>query len=126
MEIAEEIADCRVMKLILQPVVENAIYHGMGDEKGWIAIAGRREYDRVVFEVRNGGYGLTDEQIRRMRSAMEGERNGAGVGLRNVYRRLKLYYGEEADVEIESVPDESTSIRLIIPATTPNRSEEET
>ncbi len=116
LDIAEEIADRLVMKLILQPIVENAIYHGMGDEKGWISIDGRPEGDHVVFEVRNGGYGLTEAQISHIRSAMTGSNNGAGVGLRNVYQRLKLYYGEDADVEIESVADESTCVRLIIPA----------
>ena len=115
-DIEPDIEGYRVMKLMLQPLVENAIYHGMGDETGWIAIRGRLDGDRVVFEVENSGYGLTDAQIVEMHESMAGTRNGAGVGLRNVYQRLTLYYGEGADIEIESRLDESTTIRLVIPA----------
>lgn len=119
-QIAPEIEQHRVMKLILQPLVENAIYHGMGDETGWISITGGLERDHLVFDVSNGGYGLTAERIAEIRKTMAGRVNGAGVGLRNVYQRLKLYYGERADVRVDSVMDESTCVRLIIPTTVPD------
>lgn len=116
-DVEPELCDRRVMKLILQPLVENAIYHGMGDDRGHIAIRGRRDDGAILFEVTNTGYGLTDAQIATIRLAMQSDGDGVGVGLRNVYQRLTLYYGERADVEVESALDESTTIRLIIPDT---------
>ncbi len=117
--VAPEIFELKVMKLILQPLVENAIYHGMGDETGLIEIRGGRRAERVYFEVENSGYGLTEEKIREMEEMMRGVRPGSSVGLRNVYQRLKLYYGEEAEVKVSSVIDESTTITLVIPAERP-------
>jgi two-component system, sensor histidine kinase YesM len=122
-DIDTEVLDHRVMKLILQPLVENAIHHGMGDEKGKISIRGRLEGDLTIFEVQNSGYGLTDQKIAEMMETMHGDAGHSGVGLRNVYQRLKLYYGDAADVEIESEIDESTTVRLIIPTAIPRGSE---
>ncbi len=109
----------KVMKLILQPIIENAIYHGVGDEAGHIAIRGRVEGGRIVFSVTNTGYGISEEKITEMYAIMKGEGERSGVGIRNVYQRLKLYYGDGADLRISSVPDESTTVALYIPASPP-------
>jgi two-component system sensor histidine kinase YesM len=105
----------KVMKLILQPLVENAIQHGMGDETGHIDISGRIESGFQVFRVRNTGYGITDTKIREMYETMKGNSGHPSVGIRNVYQRLKLYYGDAADILVESVPDEETTVTLLIP-----------
>jgi two-component system, sensor histidine kinase YesM len=105
----------KVMKLILQPIVENAIYHGVGDEDGHIAIRGRVEGGNIVFAVTNTGYGISEEKIREMYAIMAGGGEPSSVGIRNVYQRLKLYYGDRADIRITSVPDESTTVTLYIP-----------
>lgn len=117
-EIDSEIYGYRVMKLILQPIVENAIYHGVGDEKESIIIRGYKEEGALIFEVENSGYGITDERISEIKGLLENTSLQGSVGMRNVYQRLKLYYGEEADIEITSVLDEMTNIKLIIPAVT--------
>ena len=119
LEISDAILDYRVMKLILQPVVENAIYHGMGDDNGMILITAERYGSSLVFRVRDSGYGVTERKIAELYEVMRGVRHGASVGLRNVYQRLKLYYGDGADVRIESVLDESTTVTLIIPIAVP-------
>lgn len=105
----------QVMKLILQPIVENAIYHGLGDEEGFISIQGWLEGARMVFAITNSGYGIRDETIRNMQEKMAGSGEQSSVGMRNVYQRLKLYYGDKADIRITSIPDESTTVTLYIP-----------
>jgi len=113
--IDERLNKIKVMKLILQPLVENAIYHGIGDEEGHINIRGIMEKDFIVFHVINTGYGLTNEKIEQMYETMRGGTERPSIGIRNVYQRLKLYYGEKADMTISSIPDESTTISLYIP-----------
>ncbi len=115
MDIDPEILKYRVMKLILQPIVENAIYHGVGEESGLITIKGYKEDKLLVFEVINTGYGITEDQITEIKKILEGAVPGNSVGMRNVYQRLKLYYGEDSDIEITSEPDEMTSIKILIP-----------
>lgn len=115
-EIDPDIYDFRVMKLILQPIVENAIYHGVGeDDLETITIRGYRSNGFLVFEVENTGYGLTPERIEELHRSLEETDVNSSVGMRNVYQRLKLYYGQEAGIEISSVPDETTTVKLIMP-----------
>ena len=114
-EIDKSIYDLKVMKLILQPLVENAIYHGVGEEDEVITIRGYREDRFLVFEVENTGYGIPDERIAQIYRILDGEEEGQSVGLKNVYQRLKLYYGEEAEMIISSELDEMTNVRLRIP-----------
>ncbi len=113
--IDERMKKIKVMKLILQPLVENAIYHGIGDEEGEIHIKGEIEKEFLIFKVSNTGYGLTDEKIEQMYETMRGGGERPSIGIRNVYQRLKLYYGDKADMTISSIPDESTTITLLIP-----------
>lgn len=110
-----EMRDLMVMKLILQPLVENAIQHGVGDDEGRIDISGSIEGGFMVFRVRNSGYGIPELKIAQMYESMRGPGEGRSVGMRNVYQRLKLYYGERADITIESVQDEETTVSLHIP-----------
>ncbi len=111
----EKLNKIKVMKLILQPLVENAIYHGIGDEEGKINIRGFLENDFIIFQIINTGYGLTNEKIEEMYNTMKGGSERPSIGIRNVYQRLKLYYGDKADMIISSIPDESTTITLVIP-----------
>lgn len=115
MNIDSSIKYMKVMKLILQPLVENAIYHGVGDEEGHIDITGKIEGEFLVFRVTNTGYGISEKQIEEMYETMRGGREKPSVGIRNVYQRLKLYYGERAEILITSVLDESTAVTLYIP-----------
>ena len=117
--IDKAILDKMVMKLILQPLVENALYHGIESDGGRIDVKGYREGRMMIFEVRNTGYGLTEARIdeihQQLRGGKASENHGVGVGLRNVYQRLKLYYGEDADMFFDSQPDESTVVAIRIP-----------
>lgn len=117
--IDEALKDLKIMKLVLQPLVENAIYHGIGEEGGEIGIEGRLEGEAMYFSVRNNGYGITETRIQEMYQSMRGEAGHKSVGIRNVYQRLKLYYGEAADISISSILDESTTVTLKIPRQVP-------
>lgn len=114
-DVDRNVFDYKVMKLILQPIVENAIYHGVGEEMERIIIRAALEGDFLVFEVENTGYGITEERINEIYEILRGTHGQNSVGMRNVYLRLKLFYGEEADIVIKSTLDEMTCIRLLIP-----------
>ncbi|WP_168203491.1 cache domain-containing sensor histidine kinase [Oceanispirochaeta crateris] len=115
-EIDKDIYNYKVMKLILQPLVENAIYHGVGEEEGTIIIRGYKKEQFLVFEVENSGYGIPKEKIEMLYQILNGTMDGHSVGLRNVYQRLKLYYGDKADLIISSELDEMTNVTLMIPS----------
>lgn len=120
MEIDESVYAYKVMKLILQPLVENAIYHGGGegdDETGIITIRSYPKEGALVFEVENTGYGIREERLREILEAVKAPNRNetVGVGLRNVYQRLKIYYGDRADLQMESELDEMTRVILILP-----------
>ena len=120
-EIAPDIRDCRILKLTLQPLVENALHHGIQNQagKGMITITGKREGGRILFEVRDTGAGMASERLEQVRKSMNQEEGYSQVsfGLRNVYSRLMLYYNGEAGLEIESGPGQGTVIRVYIPVT---------
>lgn len=118
----ESIDSLASMKLMLQPIAENAVYHGMEycDGDGEITIRAYRKEDDLYFEVEDNGLGMTKE---RAYSVLYGDdyvepssANGSGIGVRNVNERIKLYFGEEYGLEIISEPDEGTLVRIHLPA----------
>ena len=120
-EIGPDIRSCRMLKLTLQPLVENALHHGIQNQagKGTITIAGKREGGRILFEVRDTGAGMSRERLEQVQKSMNQEEGYSQIsfGLRNVYSRLMLYYNGEAGLEIESGPGQGTVIRVYIPVT---------
>lgn len=113
------ICDYEVLKLLLQPLVENAIYHGTSaNEDSHILINHEIIEDYYYFHVMNSGYGLTDEQVEVIHTLIKTKSQSKNVGLRNVYNRLKLYYGEEADLYFEVLElddDIYTKVTIKIP-----------
>ena len=119
-----EILDLTILKITLQPLVENAIYHGIkeADYQGLITITGTLEDDVVTLEVRDNGVGMDSERLAAMVAGLEGtpeERrrmNRQGLGVRNVHERIRLYFGEEYGLICRSAPGEGTSITVRFPA----------
>ncbi|WP_304942492.1 sensor histidine kinase [Vallitalea guaymasensis] len=109
----DEILGYYIPKLILQPIVENAIVHGFEniDEKGMLIIRGYRKEDNLYFEVLDNGIGMNEEQIEEALS----KTNDDHIGLYNVDQRVKLYYGSLSGVTIESKPDKGTKVIIKIP-----------
>lgn len=117
-EVDEEILDCASIKLIVQPLVENAIYHGMEfmDGDGEILVKAYKNNGNISIDVIDNGLGMPEEIVKTL---LKGDKKrkgkGSGVGLRNVNERLKLYFGKEYGLEVFSEPDEGTTIRINIP-----------
>lgn len=113
----DSVLDYHVVKLSLQPLIENAIVHGVNTEysEGHVIIRAFKKEQSLILEVEDDGFGITNEQIQEIFDNINGEVKNKSIGLKNVYQRLKIYYGDEADFEIESELDEKTIVRLIIP-----------
>ncbi len=117
-QIADEIKDCCTVKLIVQPLLENAIYYGVEgmDDEGEIHVVGYRDGDDVCIEVQDNGLGMPEEMVKKLLTENEHvPKHGSGVGVINVYNRIRIRFGEQYGLEIESEPDEGTTVRIRIP-----------
>lgn len=112
-EIDECILDHNILNLILQPLIENAIDHGIDlktDGRGGIKIIGKKQNDEIVLIVSDNGVGMSKEQAE---SILTNKSNGYGV--KNVNERIKLYYGEQYQLKIESEIGIGTKVKVTIP-----------
>lgn len=117
-EIEKEILDGCTVKLVLQPLLENAIYYGMEfmDGEGEIHVRGYRKGDDVYLEVEDNGLGMPEEEAAELLNGEERpHKHGSGVGLINVHSRLRLRFGDEYGLIIHSCPDEGMRIQIHIP-----------
>ncbi|MFB9279635.1 sensor histidine kinase [Cohnella cellulosilytica] len=116
-EVEEGLEDEPCLKILLQPLAENAILHGFRNEDytGRLRIAAFREGPAVVFRVEDNGMGFDREAVAAALNA-EGRTEDGGYALRNVYTRLRLQYGEEAGMELESEPHARTAVTLRFPS----------
>ena len=112
-ECDEQAADCLIPKLLIQPLVENAILHGvnMEDGSGMITVIARRQGDTVAVQVEDNGKGMTQERIREVMNAAE-DADSSHLGVRNIHDRIRLHFGEEWGLHIESTPGQGTQITL--------------
>ena len=127
-DVPADLGESYVLKLLLQPLVENAIYHGIKDRRGGglITVTGREDGGFLCFCVQDTGRGMTPDQLRDVRARMRGElppayapyaNAGTGFGLNNVDRRIRLYYDQEEGLSIESGP-EGTRVSFRVPRKT--------
>lgn len=107
------------LKLMLQPLVENAIYHGMeymdGDGEIWIRACIQDDY--LVYTIQDNGLGMTKEQAEGLLTehVHVSSGRGSGIGVKNVNERIRLYFGDEYGLTIWSEPDEGTMITIRLP-----------
>ncbi|MBR5816470.1 MAG: sensor histidine kinase, partial [Anaerotignum sp.] len=106
------------IKLILQPVVENCIYHAMEfmDGDGEIRITVKKDGETILFSVMDNGCGMTEDIVERIMAGEKVSKGKGGVGLQNVQERLQLVFGNEYGMTISSEPDEGTEVLIRIPA----------
>ncbi|GGA23756.1 sensor histidine kinase [Paenibacillus physcomitrellae] len=118
-EASEEALACSCLKLILQPLAENAVYHGIEvlAETGHIHIRAEVVDDRLVITLQDNGIGMTEEVLK---GILNGEKrvkgSGSGVGVHNVHERIRLYYGPDYGLSYESELEEGTTVTITLPA----------
>ena len=123
LDIEPSILDRPMMKMLLQPLVENAVFHGLEQqaEDGLVSIhAFSGKGGMLCFHISDDGCGMSQERLQRLREEMQKEENSEGIGIANIYRRLSLFYGENFSFSIESSPDAGTCISISIPETEAN------
>ncbi|MFD1957688.1 histidine kinase [Paenibacillus thailandensis] len=123
--IEDEVRPYRTLKLIVQPLIENALVHGIepSADKGHIAVAARLEGGHVVIEISDNGLGMSEERLAEVRAGTASSVKGSGVGVRNVQERIRLYFGEPYGLEFESELEEGTKVTVRFPAVLADESE---
>ncbi|GGH23924.1 sensor histidine kinase [Paenibacillus segetis] len=118
----DEVLECLTLKLILQPLVENAIHHGIENspEKGFIGIYVSAEDDKLIIRIKDNGVGMSEEKLKKIFSSVSKSGGGSGVGVRNVQERISLYYGKTFGLQFESEQEEGTTVTITIPMVKPD------
>lgn len=117
-EVDENILNSKIIKIIIQPIVENAIYHGIKNVPGggFINIKVQKQNDNIIMVIEDDGVGMSKDEIERLVSKeIISEKKIGGVGISNVDSRIKLYYGEEYGLKIDSELNEGTVVKVCIP-----------
>ncbi len=114
------ILNCKILKIILQPLVENAIYHGIKHkiDIGHIRITGQKADGMVRIAVSDDGPGMDTARIKAVLAAPWTQEEGKSVGLSNVNHRLQLYFGESYGLDFTSEPDDGTTVFVQFPEIT--------
>lgn len=114
-KIEESIRYNTTLKMILQPIVENSIIHGVTKLpfEGKIDIEVRKQDNKLLFLVKDNGFGMEPQKIETILQTET--KNKSGIGIKNVNHRIKLMYGEDYGLEYESEPDEGTAVKIWIP-----------
>jgi two-component system, sensor histidine kinase YesM len=119
------VAENTILKLILQPLVENALYHGIKNKRqmGTISVRARWEgTGEILLEVEDDGIGFTPEKLAQLQQELEDDSGDikleSGFGIGNVNKRIRLYYGKPYGVSVRSEYNSGTCVTLVIPAKT--------
>jgi two-component system, sensor histidine kinase YesM len=122
-EMDEDVTNYTILKLILQPLVENALYHGIKNKRqgGTITVrAERKNENEILIEVEDDGIGFTPEKLAQLQAELDDDsgeiRLETGFGIGNVNQRTKLYYGKQYGLSVKSEYNTGTCVTLVIPA----------
>ena len=113
------VESCCTVKLVLQPILENAIQYGVHamDDDGEIRVTGKMEEGTIILSVSDNGVGMSEEEVRLLLTdSNRVHKHGSGVGLVNVNNRIQILFGEAYGLTVESEPDEGTTVSIRIPA----------
>jgi two-component system sensor histidine kinase YesM len=123
-KVSEEILDYKILKLTLQPIVENALYHGVKNKRsgGTITIKGILDTDKsILFEIGDNGIGIEEDKLQKIQRELKNDSAEAiitdsGFGLANVQKRIRLYYGKQYGLSIESEYGSGTIVLIKVQA----------
>lgn len=120
-DIDDEILQYYIIKLILQPIVENSIYHGLEMKKGrgTLKVKGYLENNEIIFKIQDNGIGIEFNQLKLIRENLtmaSDTQESRSIGLKNVYDRIKYYFGDKYGLCIESAQGEWTRVTINLPA----------
>ena len=119
--IPDKVKEFKILKMTLQPIVENALYHGIKNKRsgGKITIDVEEFEDSIKISVKDNGIGMTDEELKRFKGLADGtiepSEDNSGFGIANVAQRLRLYYGDDYGVRVFSQYGDGTDIEVVIP-----------
>lgn len=125
LDIPESLQIYKMIKLVFQPIVENAVFHGIETKrgKGLLEIEACKQQSDLLFVIRDDGMGMTEQQLAAIRRRLSdpsssGQHDGESgkVGIKNVHDRIRFYYGDAYGISIDSVQGEGTQVTIRIPA----------
>ncbi|WP_438348871.1 sensor histidine kinase [Paenibacillus sp. FA6] len=119
--IPDELQRVDVPKLSLQPLVENAIYHGlkMSDHRGFIRISAHAQGNNVIIQVEDNGVGMSPSLLSQLMNFRHKIEKPTSIGIYSVHERVKLYYGDMYGVTVQSTEGQGTLVEITIPNTQP-------
>ena len=114
-EADERLLDYLTVKIVIQPFLENALYHGIEHmvDPGHISISLFEVAEKIYLKIQDDGVGIDAQKLAHIQKLKEGTETG--IGIRNVHQRLQVYFGKEYGVDIESELDEGTTVTIILP-----------
>jgi len=125
LEIEEELLDRKMPKMILQPIVENAIYHGLESKegRGKLTIEGTSTQKNVIFKIKDNGIGIAATELKVLKDYLKGEfeddihtSQKRSIGMLNINRKIKLFFGKEYGLEVDSKKDVGTEVIIRLPS----------
>lgn len=126
--ISEDIMNEKMLILTLQPIIENAIYHGIKGKEGLgtIILSGNKKDDKMIFEIYDDGLGMSEQELDNLIKTINNRNDQQlkSFGLRNVNNRLKLYFGSKARMNFFSIKNEFTQVIIEIPIEAGQKGEE--
>lgn len=114
--VEDEVLDIAIPRFILQPILENALYHGLDDE-GYIEVQVVNDGDRIIISIHDNGAGISEEDIHKLlhQQQVDQQRAGMGIGMNYVKRMIENQYGDQASLEIRSELGKGTTVYLNLP-----------
>ncbi len=116
-DIAEDLLDAKVLRMSLQPLIENAIYHGIQPVgSGELLVSAKREDEKLVLIISDNGIGITEDEVELLNQNLQKNTiRSKHIGMANVYRRIQLLFGAEYGLHIESEKNKGTRVVMTIP-----------
>ena len=116
-DVAEEVMDKPMIRFFLQPLVENSVFHGLESkmDAGYVDVTIKGKGDRLELTVKDNGSGMDEETLAEFRENIENPHDSNGIGISNIVQRLRLFYGEDYEMVVESEVGKGTLIRISVP-----------